>query len=420
MTRLRELLRDKNFSLLWVSQIISNFGDRLNQMALIGLIYARTPGSPIELAKLLSFAIIPVFIIGPFAGIYVDRWNRKYTMITCDLLRGFLVLLIPAAITYLRSMVPVYLLVFIIFSVTRFFLPSKLSIIPDIVHKEKLLLANSLTSTTMMIATMIGFGCGGIIVARLGAKGGFYVDSATYFISALMVSFVALRIKERINILPASQKLRLIIKKTVLGDIKEGLRYLKNNRDIKMVASTMFLMMAGVGSIYIIIIVFVQELLHSSTVHLGFLAMLLGAGLFLGSLAYGRFGASLSKKKVINFGLGATGLLVVIFSAGLKAYPSFLAAAFLSIVLGIFASPIVVSSNTLLHEVMADEMRGRVFSLLEIIMHIGFLMFMVLTSLAAEYIRKDLILVVIGLIFSMIGFLKLVTGVMERKAVRQD
>ena len=80
----------------------------------------------------------------------------------------------------------------------------------------------------------------------------------------------------------------------------------------------------------------------------------------------------------------------------------------------------MVSSNTLLHEVMADEMRGRVFSLLEIIMHIGFLMFMVLTSLAAEYIRKDLILVVIGLIFSMIGFLKLVTGVMERKAVRQD
>lgn len=420
MARLRELLRDKNFSLLWFSQIISNFGDRLNQMALIGLIYARTPGSTIELAKLLSFTIIPVFIVGPVAGIYVDRWNRKYTMVSCDLLRGLLVLLIPVSITYFRSMVPVYVLVFIIFSITRFFLPSKLSIIPDIIHKDRLLLANSLTSTTMMIATMIGFGCGGIIVAQLGAKGGFYVDSATYFISAVMVSFVALRIKERMNILSPSEKLSLIIKKTVIGDIKEGLRYLKNNRDIKMVASTMFLMMAGVGSIYIIIIVFVQEALRSSTEHLGFLAMLLGTGLFLGSLAYGRFGAALSKKKVINFGLGSTGLLIVIFSVGIRTYPSFLAAALLSVILGIFASPIVVSSNTLLHEVMADRMRGRVFSLLEIIMHIGFVMFMVLTSLAAEYIRKDLILVMIGLIFSMIGFLKLIIGVIERKAVRQD
>ena len=81
MAKLRDLLKDKNFSLLWFSQIISNFGDRLNQMALIGLIYARVPGSTMELAKLLSFTIIPVFLVGPIAGIYVDRWNKKYTMI---------------------------------------------------------------------------------------------------------------------------------------------------------------------------------------------------------------------------------------------------------------------------------------------------------------------------------------------------
>ena len=189
MAKLRDLLKDKNFSLLWFSQIISNFGDRLNHMALIGLIYARTPGSTIELAKLLSFTILPVFLISPFAGIYVDRWNRKYTMIICDLLRGLLVLLIPFATIYSKSMVPIYILVFITFSVTRFFLPSKLSIIPDFVDRDRLLLANSLTSTTMMIATIVGFGFGGIIVAYLGAKGGFYVDSVTYFISALMVSF---------------------------------------------------------------------------------------------------------------------------------------------------------------------------------------------------------------------------------------
>lgn len=409
MARLRELLKDKDFSLLWVAQIISNFGDRLNQMALIGLVYSRTPGSTIELAKLLSFTIIPVFLIGPIAGIYVDRWNRKYTMIICDLMRGFLVLLIPLAITYFTSMVPVYIFVFIIFSITRFFLTSKLSIIPDIVHKDNLLLANSLSSTTMMIATIVGFGFGGIIVAMLGPKGGFYIDAASYFISAIMVSFVRMKLKtNQVDALQLKEELKKVIKKTVLEDIKEGLTYLKGHKDIRMVANTMFILMAGVGSIYIVIIVFIQEALKSSTEHLGILIMLLGMGLFLGSLAYGRFGAKISKKKVINSGLIITGLIVVIFVVSLKLAPSFLMAGSLAMVLGLFGAPIIVSSNTLLHEVMLDEMRGRIFSALEIIMHIGFLMFMFLTSMMAEFISREWVLIIVGLLFAGIGIVKLI------------
>ena len=408
MARVRELLRDKNFSLLWFSQIISNFGDRLNQMALIGLIYARTPGSTIELAKLLSFTIFPVFIVGPIAGIYVDRWNRKYTMIACDLLRGILVLFMPLVISYSKNMAPVYILVFVIFSITRFFLPSKLAIIPDIVQKDKLLLANSLSSTTRMIATVVGFGLGGLIVAQLGAKGGFYVDSVTYFISAIMVSFVAFRLKSGQKVSGAKEKLKLIIKKTILGDIKEGLLYLKSHKDIRMIANTMFLIMAGVGSIYIIIIVFIQDTLRSSTEHLGFLAMFLGMGLLLGSLIYGRFGGRFCKRKAINLGLCFTGLAIVLFAVGLKLWPYFSIAAVLSMLIGIFASPIVVSSSTLLHEVMAEKMRGRVFSLIDIIMHIAFLLFMVFVSLIAEWIRRELVLVIVGTVFSTIGFVKLV------------
>jgi len=413
MARLRELLKDRNFSLLWFSQIISNFGDRLNQMALIGLIYARTPGSTMELAKLLSFTMIPVFLIGPIAGIYVDRWNRKYTMVACDVLRGLLVLFIPFIIIRSKSMVPIYALVFIIFSITRFFLPSKMSIIPDIVHKDRLLLANSMTTTTMMIATIVGFGLGGILVAWLGPQGGFYVDAVTYFISAAMVSLVALKAK-KIDLVSARERLKLIIEKTIIGDIKEGLVYFKGNKEIRLVANTMFLVMAGVGSIYIIIIVFVQQALGSSTRHLGLLAMLLGAGLFLGSMSYGRFGARFCKKKVINAGLSITGLAIAVFAVALRLWPSFYIAALLSVVLGLFAAPIVVSSNTLLHEVMADKMRGRIFSSLEIIMHIGFLLFMFLASMIAEIIGKASILIIIGAIFFIIGALKLIRDVREK------
>ncbi|MDP2981522.1 MAG: MFS transporter [Candidatus Omnitrophota bacterium] len=408
MARVRELLKDKNFFLLWFAQIVSNFGDRLNQMALIGLIYIRTPGSTIELAKLLSFTIIPVFIIGPIAGIYVDRWNRRATMITCDLIRGGLVLLLPLIIKYSTSMVPIYIVVFMIFSVTRFFLPSKLSIIPDVVHKDKLLLANSLSSTTMMIATIVSFGFSGIIVAVFGPQAGFYIDSVSYFISAALVFFVVVKLKENMESAKTGVKLAVIARRTVIGDIKEGLAYLRGHEDVRMVANTMFLLMAGVGSISIVIIVFIQEALRSSTEHLGFLVMFLGIGLFLGAVIYGKFGSKFSKRKVINFGLLTAGLTIVIFAVCLKFIPSFLIAGILSIALGIFSAPIIVSSNTLLHEVMPNEMRGRIFSSLEIIMHAGFILFMLFASLAAERIGRDWVLIVIGILFSIIGLIKLI------------
>lgn len=408
MAHVRELLKDRNFLLLWLAQIISNFGDRLNQMALIGLVYLRTPGSTIELAKILSFTIIPVFIIGPIAGIYVDRWNRKTTMITCDLIRGGLVLLIPLIIKYSTSMVPIYIVVFIIFSVTRFFLPSKLSIIPDIVHKDKLLLANSLSSTTMMIATIVSFGFSGLIVAAFGPQAGFYIDSVSYFISASLVFFVIVKVRENIESAKPGVKLRDIARRTIIGDIKEGLAYLRGHQDVRMIANTMFLLMAGVGSIYIVIIVFIQEALRSSTEHLGLLVMFLGIGLFLGSIVYGKFGSKFSKRKVINFGLLTAGLIIVIFAVSLKFAPVFLIAGILSIALGIFSAPIIVSSNTLLHEVMPNEMRGRIFSSLEIIMHAGFILFMLLASLAAEKVGRYWVLVTIGALFSTIGLVKLI------------
>ena len=91
MSHFREMLKNRNFFLLWIGQIISQFGERLNQMALIALVFKRAPGSTFELAKLMAITIIPVFLIGPIAGIYVDRWNRRRTMFICDLIRSALI-----------------------------------------------------------------------------------------------------------------------------------------------------------------------------------------------------------------------------------------------------------------------------------------------------------------------------------------
>ncbi|MFA5315425.1 MAG: MFS transporter, partial [Candidatus Omnitrophota bacterium] len=171
MARFRNILRNRNFSLLWLAQIISQFGDRLDQMALIALVYRYAPGSTTQMAKIMAFTIAPVFLIGPLAGVYVDRWDRRRTMVVCDILRGILILLIPFWLMRLPSLWPVYIVVFVVFSIARFYVPAKMSIIPDLVKADDLLLANSLVNTTGMVAAMLGFGLGGILVGMVGAQG---------------------------------------------------------------------------------------------------------------------------------------------------------------------------------------------------------------------------------------------------------
>ena len=151
MPKFTEVLKNRNFFFLWAGQIISQLGDRLDQMALIAFVYLRAPGSTMQIAKILSFTIIPVFLIGPIAGVYVDRWDRRRTMCVCDILRALLVFTIPFFLFYSRNIVPIYIIIFIVFSIGRFFVPAKLAIIPDLVEKKELLLANSLVNTTGMM-----------------------------------------------------------------------------------------------------------------------------------------------------------------------------------------------------------------------------------------------------------------------------
>ena len=154
-------------------------------MALVALVYQRNPGSEIALAKLISFTIIPVFLVGPIAGAWIDRLNRRKIMVIADILRGALVLSIPLFIMA-KQILLVYLAIFLTFSISRFFIPSKMALIPEIVPKEKLLVANALNDTTHMIGNVVGLVVAGVIVniAFIGAIGGFYIDAATFFVSA--------------------------------------------------------------------------------------------------------------------------------------------------------------------------------------------------------------------------------------------
>jgi MFS transporter, DHA3 family, macrolide efflux protein len=409
MVKFTEVFKNRNFLLLWVGQIISQLGDRLDQMALIALVYSKAPGSTMSIAKILSFTIIPVFLIGPIAGVYVDRWDRRRIMYISDFLRAALVLCIAASL-FNKNLGWVYLIIFVIFSIGRFFVPAKMAIIPDLVEQKHLLMANSLVNTTGMIAAVLGFGISGIVVEKLGAQAGFYLDSLSFLISGACIFFIAKKAMSLASLKKVSREVVEVLRKSVLEDIKEGLLYFFREKKLRFTAAVIFTLWAALGAVYVVVIVFIQQTLHSATKDLGLLIMFLGLGLFSGSLVYGKFGQLVSHYKIIFICLILSGIMLIAFAFGINRYPCFAVAAALSFLLGMVISPIMIATNTIIHKVSANHMMGKTFSSLEIVIHLGFISFMFLSSLLVEKFKIPhlFILVAVGTIIVLLGALNLV------------
>ena len=409
MTRFRDVLKDRNFFCLWSGQLISNFGDRLSQMALVALIYQREPGSAIALAKLISFTIIPVFLIGPVAGAWVDRLDKRNVMIISDLARGCMVLAIPFFVMA-NQILLVYFVVFLMFSISRFFIPSKMAIIPDIVAREKLLVANTLSDTTHMLGNVMGLVVAGIIVniKYIGAIGGFYIDGATFFISAALIGMMLRRqfvSRVREDLKATTKAFGSSIRRSIFEEMREGVGYLRRYSNMRFIVNVFFFLMAGLGAISCVIIVFIQESFGTATLDLGLIGMFLVAGLFMGTLLYGRLCQKADKKNAIYLSFAACGLSVMLFTVFVKHYPNIAVSGFFSALIGMSASPIMIAVNTMTHETMPEDARGRAFSSLEVVTHLAFLVFMFLTAYAAKNIERFYILIAVGALFAVCGLL---------------
>jgi MFS family permease len=405
----RKSFQNRSFFLFWLAQLISQFGDRINQMALVGLVAGRQfgPGTTMELAKLLTFTIIPVFIVGPIAGVFVDRWDRKMTLFFCDLLRGLLILSIPFIFIAHNSMIPIYIVVFLAFCLSRFYVPAKMSIIPELVNPENLQVANSLATVTGMIAFVLGALLGGMIVEYAGARGGFLCDAITFFISALLVSFISRDRLRKMDVKPdkivATGKEMAKTYKNVLHEIGDGVRYIFAHREIRYIINLMMILFMAVGAVYVVIIVFIQSAFGSVTKHLGFLAVGLGIGLFLGSIAYGKWGHKKKHIETIFACLIAGGVMMTIFAFSVQTLKNIWVAQTLAVLLGLVVGPIVIAANTVVHKAATAAMQGKVFSAMEFAIHLAFLVTMLISSKLSEYIPHAWILMTVGLVFCGVG-----------------
>ncbi len=176
-----------SFSALWVGQLISLFGDRIHQVALTALVYATT-GSPVAAGLSFFFAALPNLFLSPLAGTFVDRWDRKEVLIVSDILRAAVVLLIPIAA--IVNVVLVYPLIFLVTSISIFFRPARVAILPQLVEDDELVTANSALWIGETIADVLSFPIAGLFVVFLGSALplAFWLDAATYLASAVLLA----------------------------------------------------------------------------------------------------------------------------------------------------------------------------------------------------------------------------------------
>ncbi len=389
-----ELLRERNFRLLWIGQLCSQFGDRLTQLVLIGLAATHASGSTFTLAKVMVMTSLPALLLGPFAGVYVDRWDRKRTMIACDLVRVGGILALPWAAAAGR--IPFYLDIFLIFSVGSFFVPARLATIPDIAPSDQLGKANALFTTSGMIGSALILLVGALLVERFGAARTSWLNGLAYAASALAIA----PLRNRAARPAASEEAP---PDRIAVEIGEGIRQLWLHDNTRRIVALLALLVGGAGASMVVGAVMVQSALHSVTKDIGFLSLWFGIGIFLGTLAHGKYGTHWPKRRALGTAFLGCGFSVWLFIAAVLALKSGVSASFSTGMLGFFVAPVGIVTNTLVHEAHPERLQGRIFSSLGVVFNLSLILSMLAAGWLTDRGGRGLLLGLIGAAFAAAG-----------------
>ena len=349
------LRNNRNFRLLFIGQTVSQLGDWFNSVAVFALLLDLT-GSATAVAWMMIVQFMPMAIVGPIAGVVVDRVDRRRLMIATDLARGLLVL----GLLLVRTREQVwlaYVVMALAVTGTAFFEPARTATIPNVTAKDELMPANALASATWAAMLAIGASIGGLVTAIAGRNIAFVINAASFFVSAWFISRTSYD-----STPPAKPPLKGWRAVTGLSDLVEGLSYVRRSRHV----SALMFVKAGwglAGGVLLLLSIFGQRIFPvggSTAAGIGILYGARGIGAGLGPMALRWI---LGQTPVtMRRAIGPAYFIVGGFYVALAAAGSLPVAA-LCILLAHFGGSILwVFSTVLLQMEVPDEFRGRVFA----------------------------------------------------------
>ena len=359
------LLINRNYALLFMGGTVSVFGDVIFDFTLFvwvalflgkGQTWAPVAASGVGLA-----ALIPMFLFGPLAAVFVDRWDKRRTMLSMDAIRAILIaLLILAAnvvplpffadgrVPLAGQLIAIYAVVFLNSFFSQFFGPAKMALIGDIVPREQQAQAGGLSQVTQSVAMLLAPPIAPILALTFGVEWALLIDSLTFVFSYIMI--LAIQPPK------ATRSIAVGEKGNVTKEFFQGLAFALHNRFVATLIIAAAIIMFGASAMNTLDIFFVLQNLHASPQLYGFLTTAMGVGLIIGSVLSSAFSQRVGLVRTLNLSLLVVGIALFIYSRLTHIGPALV----VIFVAGVFQATLNSVAGPLLLRVTPPAMVGRV------------------------------------------------------------
>jgi MFS family permease len=340
-----DVLKTPAVKRLWIAQLVSVFGDFLAIFAVFSVVTFQLHGTPTQVTGILVAFLVPLTVVSPVAGVFVDKWNVKWTMIASDLIRGLLVVIL----LFVRDLNAIYAVFFVLATVSSFFIPAQAVALRSLAPPGGLLAANALMQQAAQVSMIVAPAIAGSLVELLGANVCFGFDILSFFVSASLVMTLTVKREG-----PAA------VASTVLDSMKQGFKFIFSHAAISFVMVAMASGMFAVRCFGSLLSVYVRDVLHSQSATFGVLNSLSGVGMIVGGQLVRKFTARSTPQHMVIGGLAGMGVAVFITAL----FGTVVTTGVGMLTLGFFAAFLMVTAQTLLQQETPPELLGRVSSAL--------------------------------------------------------
>lgn len=352
----RVLAAHRDLRLVLSAGLVSRAGDWILLTGLLYRVYAMT-GSTAASALTMVSSFLPQVLLGPVAGVFADRWNRKLTMIAADVLLA--AGLLPLLAVHGAGRVWIVFAVLIWEGVIeQFFSPAELAMVPRLVPDDQLVTANALSGQVNDISRLAGSAIGGLVAAAGGITGVALADAASFAASAVLLMLVRTSGAVERQVRPG----RALA--AVTSDLRAGLRLATGHRMLRALMIFGLITSVGEGIVGTLFAPFFRHVLHGSSQGFGVFLAAQAIGGIAGGLLAASIGQRVRPARLLSYGAVAFGL----GDLGIFLYPLGYAAVWPAmagiIIVGLPVALTMAGLLTLFQQNTADSYRGRVFGAL--------------------------------------------------------
>jgi len=347
-----EVIRTPSYFPLWLAQLISNFGDTLHYIALVVLVF-RLSGQGLVVGGVVAAEVLPVLLLGPIAGVVIDRFNRKWVLIAADLSRALLAL----SLVWPQGVWHAYVVAAGLAAAGSFFNPTVQAVIPMLTNKRQRLAANSVAWSTGRLVQIVAAALAGGLIAIIGTGAAYAINAVSFIASAFLIFTLTIPSPPASAFSSVRSRLGSYVK-----DARSGLHETLSDPFLARLLLVQAVASLAVGATSALLVVLAERHLRLAPAGFAWLIGAIGIGALLGPLIPNILSADVLDRRWLFVPYVVRGIGDVLVAI-VTPFPLALLILF---VYGLNTSTGVIVFNSALQAHVPDEWRGRVFTLFDI------------------------------------------------------